>query len=827
MNGDLKIAIDIATLDRGIERISRSYTSFGDAVRSISDNVEGSVARLLDEASEVSLPLKPLTQGAVGIQGAEYISMETYLRQWEREDRRLSDTIEKLGTIKLGRVIEGAMPELKVEQPPVDIHVPEVDAAANRADLALRGAEKTFDKIQKTEDAAIKRIGRLRTFVENEVRTTKKSIRDLISKIPGGLVGGFVAGLVGTIILGYQERNRRRAEMGEMSNVFVGGLDSIFATETRKAVRWFGNWAERAQWHYGVGRKEVQKTIEEMVNNGFKAAEMIERYDKGLGQVGRNVVITSIGLDKHFNFATGTSMEYIVSFVRDYGMELKSATDLFSKMTMAGQRSGMGTMNFVRAVMSSQDSLAHFGINAGNVAVLMEKVIGFYTDMGLQQRYAGNQAVGVVQDLMTAFSDLDDGMKVVLARRMYQDEETDAYSLLMQFQDGLRRISQGEEDQYLENLLRSYITMMRETGLGGRSRMIRTIQQNLNVRNRTAQLLYDAGDLIVKGGKLKDLSKEERGNLKRAFKVEQTQVSRLHRMRRELIRGMADLGGALMAVVSDIIGILVIGIRSLPAMVLGYQRDQLGEVVANVIVEQNRRIREMTEHWKVGEGGINTAARALGNEFSGVFQPLIDALSGKVKGAPTRPPQPGETIPAKVKEVLGMSPDQLKQRQTQMKLWQEWMGYEDVPSGVPPWMEAATETGELRWINGIAHHVELGRRFDASGQELERIPGTYELGWKESLDDILNPIANLVVGAPMLDEKEMADIADDTTGAKIARGGKSHEEFVRQNIRDYEMEQMRKRVEQESGGKVTVAPVDDFGLLVVPNADQISQENTQ
>jgi len=630
MDGDLKIAIDVATLDRSTENASRAYTNFGVAVRSVAAAVERDITHLLDEAADVSLPLKPLMQTASTLYPeADYISMENYLRQWERQDRAISDTFEKLGSIKLGSDIR--VPRSEFEPPPVDIPVVEVTFAANKADQALRKAEDSFDETEEAEDKSIKRISMWRRFVEREVRSAKGAIKDLISQIPGGIVGGFVSGLIGTIILGYQERNRRRAEMGEMSNVFAAGLDSIFSTETRKAVRWMGNWAERAQWHYGIARQEVQKTVAEMIDNGFKSADLIETYDRGLKSAGRNVVVASIALDRHFNFATGTSMEEIVSFVREYGMELRGATDFFFKMSMAGQRSGMGTMNFIRAVKSSQDSLSRFGINAENVAVLMEDVIGFYESMGLNQRYAGQQAVGVVQDLMSAFSNLDSGMKVVLARRMYNDEETDAYSLLIQFQDGLRRIAGGEEDQYLENLIRSYIEVMRETGLGGRSRMIRTIQQNLGVRNRTAALLYDAGDLIAKGGKLKDLTKEERSNLKRAFKVEASQVSSLHRTRRELVRGMAMLGEALTAIVADIFGILVIGVRSLPALHWAWQNRQLDRVVGNIVAEQRQRIAEISDHWKKGEEGINLVSKALGSEFAETIQPLIDAISGPVK----------------------------------------------------------------------------------------------------------------------------------------------------------------------------------------------------
>jgi len=651
MDNNFKIAIDIANLDAETERLSRSYTTFGDAVRSVAEGVQVDVANLVNMGRDVSLPLMPVVQGAPGSQVSETecVQMNTYLQQWDRQDQVLTNTIEKMGRIKLGGMVTGAPKLPTVESPLVDIQVPGVSIASNKADDALQKVQESFDVTQGVEDEAMKRAPTLARFMMKEAEGAKSAIRGLVSKIPGGFAGGFMSGIIGSMILGYEEKNRLRAEMGEMKNVFVGGHDSIFKTESRKATRWFGNWAERAQWHYGIGRKETQKTLAEMVDNGFTSMEMMGTFDAGLKGVGKNVVVASIALDKHFNTATGTSMGNIVSYVREYGTGLQSATAFYMKMGAAGQRSGIGTQNFIRAVKSSGDAVSQLGVNSENVAVLLENVVGHYTQMGLNQRYAGKQAVGVVQDLMSAFSNLDDGMKVVLARKMYDDDETDTYSLLIQFQDGLRRIASGEEDQYLENLLRSYVELMNETGSSGRSRMIRTIQQNLGVRNRTASLIYDAGDIIVKGGKLADVSKEQRANIQKAFNVESTQVSRLHKMRRELVTGMSMFGQALSSIITDIASILVVGIRSLPALVWAFQEGKLGEVVGNVVAEQKRLVGQIVSHWDVGVEGLTIAGAALDGEFRSVFQPVVDALSDDFK-APKPPPEP--SVPAVVREVL-------------------------------------------------------------------------------------------------------------------------------------------------------------------------------
>ena len=440
MDNGFKIAIDIANLDAETERLSRSYTMLGDAVRSVAEGVQGDVGHLIDMGHDVSLPLMPVVQGAPGFQisETEYVQMNTYLQQWDRQDRVLTNTIEKLGRIKLGGMVSGAPKQMIVEPPKVDAQVSGVFAAMNKAKAASEEALEASGLIPVVEAVAGKAAGAAVEFVLKEFIGAKAAIQGLLSQIPGGFEGGFMSGIIGSMALGLEEKNRLRAEMGEMKNVFVGGHDSVFKAESRKATRWFGNWAERAQWHYGIGRKEVQKTLAEMVDNGFTTTEMMETFDTGLKGVGKNVVVASVALDKHLNAATGTSMEHIVSYVREYGTGLKSVVASYLKMSAAGQRSDMGTQVFLRAVKSSGDAVSHLGINIESVAVLLEKVHGFYTSMGLDQRYAGKQAVGVVQDLMSAFSNLDDGMKVVLARRMYDDDKTDAYSLLIQFQDGLR-----------------------------------------------------------------------------------------------------------------------------------------------------------------------------------------------------------------------------------------------------------------------------------------------------------------------------------------------------------------------------------------------------
>jgi len=628
MSNLVQILLDLPELESQIGETIRSYADLGNAIRQSSSRAQNSAASLKGQGSK-DVPGALLADNA-DVSG----SLERSLHVSDAQGRLVSGKLKKLEEFSFGGLLSqsgGPSGRGAARRAPDAIPV-NMDQAAKEVDAASKAPGRVMTELNKVIDFQNRRVQDVAKFLQKEAASIKTQIHDLLRKVPGKAATGFIGGLIGSMVLGYTERDRRRKEMGEMANIFEGGVDSLFSSAGRKATRWFANWGERSQWQWGVGRKEVQGAAQLMVDNGFKISEMMGKVDSGLGHVGKNVVTLALGIGKHYNFSTTESMEDITSLVRDYGTEIDHVTSFYTKLTAAGARSGIGVRTFTRMVMSASAPLSRMGVNAENAAVFVSKVINFYEEAGLDKRYAGRQAEGVVADLATAFSRLDENLKIVLSREVYDDEESGAVSLMIKFDDGLRRVSEGESDEFLERLIRSFVKIARDRTAPGRSEGIYAVKGLLGVGNRTAQLVWDAGEKISEGGKLEELDKRERRELRKAFKTESTLVSRLHKTRREMIRGTAMMGEATLSLLVDLSALLMIGLKSLWAMASSSEKNNA--ILSRTYGAMNKIFDKMATHWDELSTGSGVLVTAMGAEFKDTYNPVLGILRGGGAGKP-------------------------------------------------------------------------------------------------------------------------------------------------------------------------------------------------
>jgi hypothetical protein len=619
------IEIDFTGTASQLQDLQRSYTDLGVAVHSVASSVSGDSLDLAAKADGISANVPedlPFT-----FPDSQRTLMQ--LDEWARKERELGITMQTLEGVDLGSVIgDAATAPLPTTVSQVVIPAPQVHAAKRDVDRTFKDAVEAVEKVQKSDEDASKEVSTFSKWAKGEVSDAIGVVKGLLGKIPGNWSGGFMSGLIGTISLGYQEQTRKRAELGEMRSIFTAGVDSVLKGGTERSIREFAKWAEKAQWHYGIARQDTQKAFKTMVDSGFHVGEMKGKFADQLKDAENRVVITSIAFDKHFNFATGTSIKYITDLVTHYGMSLDEANKSYAKMSMAGQRSGMGTDKFLRVIMSSKDTIGRFGINALTLSDMLENLKGYYEDMGLNEQYAGQQAAGVVQDLAQAFMSLDDGMKVFLMQDMYPEEaEQGFHELRTKFMDGLGRLQRGEGDEFYERLVKSYVKFSHQQFGGTRGEKILAIKEQLAVRNPTATALNDLGEALLAGRPLTDEEEKQWENVKNAFKTEGLQVSSLQKTRREMIRGMAMLGKSLVAIVADIFSLMVVGIRGLKAMAWGIKHGQLDMVWKNIQGMNTQLVEHIKESWKFGEDGLTLVGESLGKEFEAVFSPVFDAIT--------------------------------------------------------------------------------------------------------------------------------------------------------------------------------------------------------
>jgi hypothetical protein len=461
------------------------------------------------------------------------------------------------------------------------------------------------------------------------MKKARAKIKEVLSNIPGQVSTGFFGALLGSMVLGYTEKNRRQKEMGEMANMFEGGVNTLFSKGARKTVKAFADWGENAQWQWGVGRKELQGGIKLMVDNGLTMAEMSKKFGRGLGDVGENVVTLALGLGKHYNFSTSDAMEDVVSLVRDYGMGLSNAADLMVKMAAAGQRSSIGVKNFSRIVLAASDPLSRMGINAEDVGVFVDRLLKGYKSVGLDARYAGRQVEGVAVDVMTAFSSMDTAMKLAIARDMYKDPEGDAMGLLIRFEDGITRLARKESSDFLDKLITSFFHVVVDRSTNERSPAIQVIMSALNVDNTTASRMFDFRAILEKGGELSGMDKKSKGEFRKAFVYEAEQVSDLFKTKREMILGVGKMGEGILALLVDMVAMAMIGMQGMAANASA-PKGQEAAVAMLIYFKQLEIYRNMGRDLELIKAGAGLAVGALPKEFADTFAPVVEAFKSDV-----------------------------------------------------------------------------------------------------------------------------------------------------------------------------------------------------
>jgi|GEM_PF-3851158 len=614
------LTVDIPNLDKNLGSTKQVYTDFGKAIQAVASSLSQEAETVSSISDDIvgTMQVQP-----VDLSGEASLSEHT-ISEWDRRGKEFASVFRDIGkSAGAVRVVPG-MDRMR------EVSVPRSAEMEKQLQTAERGEEEVFGKLDEQNKIFPALVVAAWDFILERLKNTMQFLSGVLGGIPGGWEGGFMAGVLGSISLSYTEMDRKRAQMGEMANTFASGVDSILAPATRKAVGWFGRWAEHAQWYYGVGREEVQKTVGTMVDTSFTVEQIQEHFDSRMGDLGKNIVVASIAVDKHFNTQTGTAMKDIVSLVRDHGMQLHDAGDLFMKMAAEGQNSGMGGEAFIRATMSSGRVLSQFGGNLENVAVMMSNISKAYQSMGLDRHYAGKQAIGVAEDLAAAFMNVSKAMQVELMRRMDNDTTSSPYTLQNRFNDALRSAGTAEGETKFRRLVETYLAMVGEQqGRRKRSEMVRMHQQILGIQNQPAVMLQDYGDTLFKGDHLKADGDKIWDQLKRATDIESRSVNSLEKTRRSLITGMSEIGQGLLALLTNLVAAAIFGLRSLPMLWQGLESGNLDETLTFIGDTNRKLVDRMGFSLDSIADGIDKVGNALGAEFRHVYQPVIDILKGK------------------------------------------------------------------------------------------------------------------------------------------------------------------------------------------------------
>jgi len=648
------LSFDFNEITRNISDLQKQYVDLSNTFKSFSEDSEKFLDNLVSRINVLSSSLDASFQKlnafySKPLGNVEYISK--YFENISKYSKSIVKSLTTLGSVDITKAFSKVDERGKV---PAGLTIP--SAAVGGSDFALqmslaaKEGEKAEETIQRAEKALAsarraleeskEASGKMLNFIKTEAGNAKGAISGIMGNVPGvvGFGGGFLGGLIGLMILGEQQKQRKGAEAAEMTTA-VATAGGVFEKGTKNASAQLARFAEEAQFQFGIGRKEIQGIVNQVANAGIKITDKMVPVSKSFEDVHANVFSTSIALDKLFKLSSGTSMQRSLELVREYGMSIESATSKMVKLSFAAQSSGMDIQRFTGAVLSGSSTLAQYGFEMGDVAQMLQTIKKRYADLGIDPHKGGELAARSVEAISRGLTSLPEGIQLALARRMYPELTAQAGKVRM-----AEELMSGEKEKRAiagALYIKSFYDLMKEQSGTDKSLLVEMVRQTLGFSGLEG--VNQARDFIAMAEKfragqaLKDLSPEQKKLFEDTFKREGAQLSDFQKMQRRLIDNMAKIGQGLLQVTSALMASIITGFRSLTIAIgaAGTLMNPLSSKAEKASANQSLAIIQgkFSEIYGVMEKGSNNFIEGvsglgdvLGKKFGEMFKPVMDSL---------------------------------------------------------------------------------------------------------------------------------------------------------------------------------------------------------
>ena len=567
--------IDFSGLTSQVADLQASYADMSETFGDLAEDAETRLGNIKDSIKEINLSLAD-TYSRLNIMNQSvlvlFTSINDGLKKMGTHTEKIAESFKKLKEFSDFRLLTpSAAPDIdKKQEAAVHEGGDSVEAANQKLlasidslDAKINSLDSSMKKLRDEED---KKANMMQRLLANEAKTAGSASKGLLDKITQGVTsaGGVFGGMLALMILGVTEPQRKQAEKGEMLNALEAS-SSVFEQATKDSTDWLARFGENAQWQLGISREEIQKYVKDLTNAGVVVDGSVIDTSKGLEDVRANIVTLTLGIDKHLNLASGSSMKNTIELMKNYGYSLDEAGAKVEKLSLAAQRSGADIQGFINGLMAGSASLVQYGIDLDDVGD---------TYMAIQEQYSGKlgpgksqmvgkQSMDTTNALLNAIGNMSTEAKMVFASRyMFKDmQPEDAYqrynSLLLEAEKNPKLMK-----SIIPTIQQFYKDQTRES-----NNPAFTLSQKKDLGNFTPVQAQTVLDMVFKGGAYGEASDDQLKALGAAFKTESTILTDLQKIQRELIAGLSKMGEGMLQMLGGILGMMISLARSLPVMI--------------------------------------------------------------------------------------------------------------------------------------------------------------------------------------------------------------------------------------------------------------------
>lgn len=449
------------------------------------------------------------------------------------------------------------------------------------------------------------------------------AIKNQVGGIGTGMMGlaaslPIAGGLFGLLMYGITNRDRINAETGEIINIAVAASGKLSSSGSA----FLGSFQQQAEHYFGINRQEVQSVLKVFVDAGMDINKVLSTQSGTLGLVGHDIMTLTLGIDKHFEMASGTSAQAVVSLVQDFNVSLDNAGSMYTKLAFAGSRSGMGTQNFINTVMQGAGALKQYGVSVENVAGVLVKLQERYESMGMPKQLAGQQASMSMSQITQGMGGMSSSMQAYFGERMGMGHGLEAR---MKFRDGMERIGGGNADnQFMGDFVgQAYKSSMEAAG--GDKTQARYMLEQQGFGFEGAKGIMEIGDKLASGVKLNELSLKEQKNLRDAFKTEGQKQSEIEKNKHTLMQGLGEIGEGVLQVVTNLVAYSILFYKSLPTLIMGSDAEKkaMWEMSNKFFESAGKGFEKMIAGSKTGLVGMK-----------GLLGPILDPMIKAIRWSP-------------------------------------------------------------------------------------------------------------------------------------------------------------------------------------------------
>jgi len=550
-----------------------------------------------------------------------------------------------------------------------------------------KNMEKSFDKLDSTVDAANENFGKLSgdavdllqmaqeagviksdedkskekkswlkreltglaraplTIMDTELSSFWNNIKGMLGSLKIPLPGGVLSGIVNWMKAGFLDKDRVRAEAGEMQNILVAAYDGGLNAATRAATRNLSGLQEHLQQYYGIHKSETQGVTKAFVDGGVAIERIEQRVGITLKGVESTTQTVSHALDLMFELPGGTSARRMVDYMAKYALTTDEAREAVTDLYMEG-REGIGQPYFVRNVEAAAESLAGLGYNIRDVMDLAKTLGKAYEDMGVPKQFAGRVAAEGLQQLAAGIAQMGNDWAILVGERLGHGEGIRAAQSL---KDALQRaLNRKDTNRFLEVAKTLFQIALDATG-GDETYAREFLEAKFGYEGARAMAkLYN----LAKEGKMVEAAKateESMGVLAKSFQLEQKKTSQFEIMMNIWNKGIAKLGQGLLSLAVETLAWLIAFFKSIPDFLSNILRGDFDKNV-ELMSKINNLYGMKGEHRDKMSRGVNqmaAAAKSMGMDILGSSLKNVQSAWAFDPSAPVRegdrgaPPAPG------------------------------------------------------------------------------------------------------------------------------------------------------------------------------------------